>query len=239
MNSRQSGGRVALVFSALAITSISAQAHVSVTSDTAFAGSYYEATMAIPHGCDGDDTYKIVVTVPGAFGKVRTVQSTFGPGTVETQMNGETVTGYTITWEKDGDIVASDDQAYNIGFRTKLPDSPFTTAYFPTIQYCRDDETLEESSSEWVGTSGHDHDSTSDKLPAPSLFIYPKRYQGWNLYTVNEHVHDLTVFDDAEVVWLGTSAYSSNPITREMIENDTDTSVLEQIHPGSEIWVKY
>ncbi|OZG72592.1 hypothetical protein BTA51_15040 [Hahella sp. CCB-MM4] len=233
-----------MLFSVLTVpaalfVSATVQAHVSVTSKTAFAGSYYEATLAVPHGCDGDDTYKVVMTIPGTFGKVRAIHSSFGPSSIETIMDGETITSYTVTWERSGNVSEADTESYNFGFRTKLPDTPFTSIHFPTVQYCRDDETLEESTSEWVGTAGHDHDSTSDELPAPSLFIYPKRYPGWNQYTVDEHIHDLSVFDDAEIVWFGTSAYSSNPVTMEMIRADGNAGVLEQIHPGSEIWVKY
>jgi uncharacterized protein YcnI len=228
-----------LALSALTLFSLNSVAHVSVTSGPATAGGYYEVTLAVSHGCDGDDTYKVEVTIPGTFGRVRATASAFGPATVETVTDGTTVSSYKVTWEKSG-VHENDDISYNIGFRTKLPDTPFATVYLPAVQYCRDDETQDESISAWVGTSGsHDHGSTSTELPAPALFIYPARYPGWNQYQVNEHVHDLSVFDDAEIVWFGTSAYSSNPNTRTMLEADPDTSALEQIHPGSEIWVKY
>lgn len=229
------GSTLSLIGTAL---SIYANAHVSITSDTAIAGSYYEVTLALPHGCDGDDTFKVEVTVPGMFGAVRATESSFGQATVETVLDGDIVTSYVITWEKS-DVLASDYKSYNLGFRTKLPEAPFTQAFFPTIQYCRDDETLEVATSEWVGTSGHHHGGTSDKLPAPSLYIYPSRFAGWNKYTVEEHVHDLSVFSDAEIVWYGTSAFSPNPVTMDMINADPDVTVLEQIHPGYEIWIKY
>lgn len=176
--------------SSLAITaltlSLHSVAHVSVTSGTATAGGYYEVTLAVPHGCDGDDTYKIEVTIPGTFGKIRASDSTFGSAMVETVTDGTTVSSYKVIWEKS-EVHENDDIAYNIGFRTKLPDTPFATVYLPAVQYCRDDETQDESIS----------------------------------------------------AWFGTSAYSGNPSTRAMLEADPNTSALEQIHPGSEIWVKY
>lgn len=225
-----------------------AQAHVSVVSDTAYANGYYAATLAVPHGCDGMDTIGVEVEVPANFGTPRVFESALGKGSVA--IEGETG-NYILTWTKaEGtEQYAEDDHAYEVSFRTRLPDTPFTTVYFPTRQFC-ESPVGATGQSDWVGTGGHGHDhggggGESEELPAPSMMIYPARYPGWNTYEVTEHLHDMSIFNDAEIVWWNDAAYSSNPLTLELIEEDANTSVLEQIHPADEgqdptiIWVKY
>ncbi|MGD8863022.1 MAG: hypothetical protein PVI30_23615 [Myxococcales bacterium] len=46
-------------------------------------------------------------------------------------------------------------------------------------------------------------------------------------------------FADAQIVWSGDAAYSSNPATADMIDAEDGVSVLESIEAGAEIWVKY
>src|SRR5436305_1896738 len=43
--------------------------------------------------------------------------------------------------------------------------------------------------------------------PAPAVAILPVRKGGWNKFTVKSKLTDLTVFDDAEIVWAGDAAY--------------------------------
>lgn len=212
-------------------------AHVNITSETAYAGSHYETEFAIPHGCEGSDTLQVELSLPANFTGIRAIDSTFGPATLEKDSDGNILK---IVWMKsENDLHASDSHAYNFAFRSTLPDTPFVTYYFPTIQTCKTQDGVE-LKNEWVGTGGHDHSNTdSNTLPAPSMMVYPKRFPGWNKYAVDQHVHDLTVFADAEIVWMGDSAYSANPETMALIEADDSVSTLVEIHPGSEIWVKY
>lgn len=223
---------------ALSVASMAAQGHVSVVSGPQTAGGYAQVDLSVPHGCDGLDTYQVEVRVPANFATPRAVLGSFDSASVE--VDGGTG-DYLVTFTRpDADVYESDVIAYELGFRTKLPESPFATVHLPTIQKCKSQDGAAMQQSEWVGRGGHDHHGgESAELPAPSLFLYPERHTGWNQYEVNEHVHDLTVFDDAEIVWQGTSAYSANPHTLEMIENDADATVLDAIHPGSTIWVKY
>ncbi|MCG8538290.1 MAG: DUF1775 domain-containing protein [Pseudomonadales bacterium] len=216
----------------------SALAHVSVTSPKAFSNAYYQVDMAVPHGCSGADTYRIEVSIPESLTGVRAVLGELGYAELET--NPSTGQVNKLIWEKpDSDLLDSDSHAYNISFRTKLPDVAFTALHFPTVQYCIDSEGVE-SSSEWIGTGGHGHHGgSSDELPAPALFIYPPRSSGWNQYIAPDHLHDMSIFKDAEIVWKGSAAYSPNPHTQSLIENDAEASVLDAIHPGEEFWVKY
>lgn len=233
----------------LATFSGTAVSHVSVdtTQGPAIAGTSHLVTLNVPHGCDGADIFRIEVQIPEGFLLSRPVDGDFGTATVFKETltepfvkHGKTYTEdvRTIIWEKPEDkIKAGDTHLYRVSFRATMPDTPFATTYLKTIQTCKMPDGSEQSL-EWVGTGGHDsHGSTES--PAPALVIYPARNPGWNQYTVNEHVHDLSIFKDAEIVWSGPLAYSANPLTATMIQKEKNVDLLEMIHPGTEIWVKY
>ncbi|AUX40362.1 hypothetical protein SOCE26_017620 [Sorangium cellulosum] len=221
-------------------TATAARAHVSV-SGPAFAGATHEATFGVGHGCDGADTYRVKVQIPAGVTSVRPMDSTFGKAVLEKNAEGNVTA---VVWTKPlADVLPADTNYYKLALRFKVPDAPFTTLYFPTTQTCRS-EGGAETTVEWSDTSGehghHDPDAgTPATSPAPALLILPARSPGWNKYTVNEHVHDLSVFNDALIVWAGKAAYSANPATQSLIMTEPDTEVLSQIHPGTEIWVKY
>ena len=229
-----------LAIAALATASIqAAHGHVSVTSETAYANGYYQVDLAVPHGCEGADTYRVEVELPAGFPAVRAVLGSLGYATIAAEA--DTGQPTTLTWEKPmTDLLDSDSHAYEVSFRTKLPDTPFAKYYFPTTQYCRDDQGVE-STAAWVGiSSGHDHGgSASGEKPAPALFVYPARAPGWNQYTAPDHLHDMSIFNDAIIVWKGNAAYSPNPVTQQLIIDDAETTTLEQIHPGETFWIKY
>ncbi|WP_437735649.1 YcnI family copper-binding membrane protein [Sorangium sp. So ce1335] len=217
-----------------------AQAHISV-SGPAFAGATHEASFGVGHGCDGADTYRVKVQIPAGVTSVRPMDSTFGKAVLEKDAEGNVTA---VVWTKPiADVLPEDTSYYKLSLRFKVPETPFKTLYFPTVQTCRTADGTE-TIAEWVDTSG-DHGSHgedpggAESLPAPALTVLPPRAPGWNKYTVNEHVHDLSVFKDALIVWAGKAAYSPNPSTQSLIETEPDTEVLTMIHPGTEIWVKY
>ena len=49
----------------------------------------------------------------------------------------------------------------------------------------------------------------------------------------------ITTPGEVSIVWSGAAAYSANPITLELIKKEPGVTVLSELHPGSEIWVKY
>lgn len=220
---------------AILVFSIPAFAHISIVSTPHFSNAYSQFDFAVPHGCEGFDTLRLEMTLPGGLTGVRPLDSVFGDATVETNDQNEPTK---ITWTKSYDLYGSDSHAYTVSLRAKTPDTPFVTLYFPIVQVCLDAD-QNEIQSAWVGMGGHDHGSSSEELPAPSVLLNPPRKLGWNNYFIDQHLHDLSIFDDAEIVWMGNSAYSSNDNTMELILADESTSLLEMIHPGSEIWVKY
>ncbi|WP_437637471.1 YcnI family copper-binding membrane protein [Sorangium sp. So ce854] len=229
-----------LIVAGLLFAATAAQAHISV-SGPAFVGATHEASFGVGHGCDGADTYRVKVQIPAGVTSVRPLDSTFGKAVLEKDAEGNVTA---VVWTKPlADVLPADTNYYKLSLRFKVPETPFKTLYFPTVQTCRTADGAE-TVAEWVDTSG-DHGShgenpdAPESLPAPALTVLPPRAPGWNKYTVNEHVHDLSVFKDALIVWAGKAAYSPNPSTQSLIMTEPDTEVLTMIHPGTEIWVKY
>ncbi|MGB3621085.1 MAG: DUF1775 domain-containing protein, partial [Ketobacter sp.] len=223
----------------LAILSGSALSHVGVASGPAFAGDRTIVDLSVPHGCDGMDTLRVEVDIPEQFTSVQPIDNVFGPATFETNSEGGISK---IIWTKPVEnALAADDHYYKLSFRATLPDAPFTVAALPTTQYCQTPDGNETfvSWDELPAEGGHDHHAAGSH-PAPTLMIFPQRFPGWNQYVAPDHLHDMSIFDDAEIVWKNdVEAYSANPVTLQMIESDADVSVLGQIHPGETFWVKY
>ncbi len=225
---------------AMLLSAADALAHISV-SGPAFAGSTHVASFGVSHGCDGADTLRVRIQIPTGVTSVRPMPNVFGKASVEKDAtSGEVIA---VTWVKeDAELLAEDLQAYELTLRFKLPTTPFKTLYFPTTQTCRTAAGVE-TVVEWNSTAGHGahgEGTGTEDHPAPELMVMPARVPGWNRYVVEEHVHDLpTVFRDAQIVWAGKAAWSFNPNVQALIDTEPDTDALSEIHPGTEIWVKY
>jgi len=208
-------------------------AHVSIVSGPGFADTSQEVTFGVGHGCEGLDTQSVRVHIPSEVISVRSVDSTFGPASVETDEAG-LVTA--VVWEKpEASLLDADTSYYKLTLRLRVPDRPFSTLYFPATQVCRDAEG-EAVVVEWSST---DPEATEEE-PAPTLTILPKRYSGWNKFTVSAAVPDLAVyFSDAVIVWKDDAAFSINPLTVEQIAETEGVSPLTALAAGDEIWVKY
>ena len=233
----------ASVLSAVVVSlgALQAQAHIAVnTVKPAVAATTQELTFTVGHGCEGADTTRIEVSIPEGVGGVRPLDSVFGKARLTKDATTGRVTA--VTWTKaEADVLEEDTQLYKLTLRAALPDVPFTTLFFPTVQTCRKaDGTV--LTAKWVALSTeHDHSGggTTPELPAPALFVLPARTPGWNKYTVTQHVHDLTVFGDAQIVWAGKAAYSPSAQITSLLAQEPDTQVLREIHPDTEIWVRY
>ncbi|SEU31337.1 DUF1775 domain-containing protein [Stigmatella erecta] len=216
-----------------------AEAHISVLSGPFIAGNSQELTFNIAHGCSGVDTFRIEIHLPEGVTSVRPLDSVFGKAALSKDANGAVKS---VVWTKPAaEVLPGDTHLYRVGLSALLPNKPFTTLYFPTFQSCRAADGTE-STVEWSATrGGHDHGGGTGPSanPAPAVFLLPERAPGWNKYTVDQHVHDMGVFKDAQIVWAGKTAYSPNPLVRSLIEREPDTQMLQEIHPGTEIWIKY
>ena len=238
-----------LAFSTLALSTIictSVSAHVSVATGPVTANSSQLITLNVPHGCEGFDTSNVVVTLPESFHVTRPVDNVFGKATIQKAALSEPFelygTTYTedvrnLTWNKvESDILEADTHLYQFSFRSRIPNTPFKKYYLPVVQSCStaEDGTL---SNEWTFEGKTEHGST--EKPAPSVLVLPDYSPGWNQYTLTEAIDDLSVFYSAHIVWAGESAYSSNPVTLEQIEETENVSVLESIPANTTIWIKY
>jgi uncharacterized protein YcnI len=209
-----------------------AQAHISVSSGPGFANTTQEIVFGVGHGCAGADTYSVRVEIPAGVTSVRPERSDFGKVSVEKNAAGDVIA---VVWQKaDQELLAGDISYYKLTVRLKVPDRPFTSLYFPTHQTCKaSDGTL--SSTDWVGTP-----TSSAPEPAPELRIVPARKAGWNKFTVPSAISDLSLFfSDAQIVWNGTAAYSSNTATAELVTTTSGVTVLTELKANDEIWVRY
>lgn len=213
-----------------------ASAHVSVASGPGFANTTQEIVFSVGHGCEGSDTYSVKIEIPAGVTSVRPGRSDFGKVSVEKNAAGDVIA---VIWQKpDEDLLAGDISYYKLAIRLKLPNQPFTTLYFPTHQTCKaSDGTL--LTTHWIGTPANSGGSEAPE-PAPAVQVVPARKAGWNKFTVPTAMPDLSVFfADAEIVWKGTAAYSSNPAITELAKATSGVSELTALQANDEIWVRY
>ncbi|WP_224244575.1 YcnI family copper-binding membrane protein [Hyalangium gracile] len=218
-----------LLAPSLALAHISAS---SASSGPGIANATQEIVFGVGHGCEGADTYSVRVEIPAGVTSVRPMTSDFGKATVEKNSAG-TITA--ILWQKaDEELQPSDTHYYKLSVRLKLPNQPFTTLYFPTRQTCKSsDGTI--TTTDWVGTP-----TVTAPEPAPALVVVPARAPGWNKFTVPADISDLKAyFSDAQIVWKGTSAYTANPATEELVKATSGVTVLSSLKANDEIWVRY
>jgi uncharacterized protein YcnI len=213
----------------------SAFAHVSL-SGSGYAAQNALLTFNIGHGCEGADTVSLEIAMPAEVSGVRAMPSVFGP--VEAKAD-DTGVITSVVWTKDEARVA-DDLYYQMQLQMKLPDAAFTTLLFPATQVCRKPDGTE-ITVEWKATAKEVAAAKpgEEPEPAPALTIMPVHGPGWNKLTTKTAITDLSIFNDAEIVWVDDAAYSSNPTTTELIMGEHDVEPLTKIAAGAEIWVKY
>jgi periplasmic copper chaperone A len=220
----------------LALSSSTALAHVSV-SGAAYANQNALLTFGVGHGCEGADTVAIEVTIPKEVTLVRAMPSGVF-GTLEVKADDAGIVT-AVVWSKDA-ARAGDDGYYQLQLRGKMPDAPFSRVVFPTKQTCRKADGTE-LVTDWKATPEEIAAAPDGGAPepAPTLVVLPVRAPGWNKFTAKSAISDLAIFNDAEIVWVGDAAYSSNATTKELIAGEDDVEPLTKIAAGAEIWVKY
>ena len=228
--------RIVALAGLLVSVAAAASAHVAISSGPAFAGGRAVVSFGVGHGCEGADTAAIDVQIPEEITSVRGVPNIFGEADVVTD---DTDAPTNVVWTKDS-VRDADDQYYTMQIRITVPETPFTVLHFKVKQTCKDAEG-EEYVTDWAALPGDEPSEGEDEAPpAASLVILPARAAGWNKYTVPEELTDLaTFFGDAQIVWAGDAAYSANPTTSEMIEDEDGVDTLSKIEADAEIWVKY
>ena len=213
-----------------------ALAHDGINSGNGLANTTQKITLGVGHGCEGADTLSVKTTIPTGVTSVRAFTSDFGTATA-TQNGAGGATA--VTWERQpAELLAVDTNYYELTFRAKLPDAPFTLLYFPTEQTClqSDGGTLV---SLWTNTTGM-APRPGEPEAAPVIAIVPPHKPGWNKMTVPVAVPNLAVFfSDAQIVWRGTEAYSPNASVTELISGTSGVTALSSLNAGDTIWVKY
>jgi len=219
-------------------------AHITIASGPATANkSGQKVTFAVNHGCTDQnnnklDTLSIQVDIPAGIDptSVRPMPSDFAAAPVVTR-TGANVTS--IQWSREPAALQSDDLAYyEITLRLKVTDVPFTRIPFVITQVCRprggtsaDDVTVV-----WTGPS-------TNAEPSPQLVVVQAHSPGWNKLVLTAPVAaaDLgAYFGDAQIVWKGTAAFSSNATVAALIGKTAGASVLStDLAADDEIWVKY
>lgn len=224
-----------LLGAATVLASATAWGHVSMNSPQA-AGKSAVLFFNVGHGCEGLDAIKVDVTIPPEITALRAMSDPdFGDPAI-IKDDAEIITN--VVWEKN-ESRASDDIFYQLGIRTTVPNEPFTTLYFPTKVHCLDADG-NEVIDDWAALPDAEPlPDGGEPLPAPALSILPVRFPGWNKWTTPVEITSLSIFNDAEIVWVGDAAFSANPATAELIAAEEGVTVLESIPADSEIWVKY
>lgn len=167
----------AAVLGAITLTlggAVAANAHVTVSSDTAEAGAYSLLTFSVPHGCDGSATTAVSIQVPE---EITSVTPTRNPlYTVETisevldtpimDSHGNEVTERIAEVVYTAQTPLPDDQRDAFELSVKLPENAAgATLYFPTVQTC------EQGESAWVQIAAEGQDPHELDLPSPQIAI--------------------------------------------------------------------
>ena len=164
-----------IVMISLAWGAASAQAHVTIQPKEATAGSYFQMTFTVPHGCDGKATVLLRVKVPDG---VISVKPQMKPGwTLEIKkrnLDTPQATGHGQTISETVDEVAwrggplPDNLYDNFGLVVKLPDMPGKDLYFPVVQEC------EQGVNRWIEIPQKEKPGEELREPAPALHLQSK-----------------------------------------------------------------
>jgi periplasmic copper chaperone A len=230
----RSGYAAALAACAALFCGATAHAHVSLSSGPGYAAQSQVLTFSVGHGCAGADTARIEIKIPKELTSVRGVPNQFGEIAVKKDDAG-TVTSVVWTNAHVRDV---DELFYQLQIRAKIPDAAFSTIYIPVTQVCRGADGVE-STVEWSALPSDPAPADGEATPAAVLQVLPARAPGWNQYTVKDKITDLTIFNDAQIVWSDAAAYSANPATKKQIAAESDVTPLTEIAAGATIWVKY
>ena len=223
-----------LLGAAISVVPAIAAAHISITSGPGFANATQVVKFGVGHGCDGLDTYSIKIDIPAGVTSVRPMPSDFGKLSMEADATGAITS---VTWTRtDQELLPGDTAYYELSIRARLPNTSFTTVYFPTHQYCKGEAGIVVS--DWIGT-----DPTNTTVePAPAVTMVPSRRAGWNKFTVSNAIAETGLpafFGDALIVWKGNAAFSASASTTELIKTTAGVTALTSLAANDEVWVKY
>jgi uncharacterized protein YcnI len=147
----------------LAVTAVWAgavDAHITLETQKAPAGSYYKAVLGVPHGCEGAATTAIRAQIPDGVVDVKPMPKPGWPFTME----GMTITEGVKEVAWTGGTLPDDDYDEFV-LRLRLPDKPGARVFFPTIQECEKDVVR------WIEIPAVGKKDDDYKAPAPGLTL--------------------------------------------------------------------
>lgn len=170
---------LAAVLAVASLTPIAATAHATLEVQTAEIGSFYKGVMRIGHGCEGQATLRVDITIPEGVIAVKPMPKagwtlTTGQGDYANSYDyyGKTLTSgvTTLTWEGSLEDAHYDE----FTFRGKLAGDwkDGTAIYFPTVQTCAD------GNRSWVNIPAEGTDPHATKDPAPGLMLKDAAHGG-------------------------------------------------------------
>ncbi len=157
---------------ALLAVPVALQAHVTANPNQGAAGSYFQSSFRISHGCDGSDTKEVRIKIPDG---IMVVHPQFKPGwkakTITRSLDKEVQVGHGKTVkEAPAEVVWTggtlpDDQYDDFGLVMKLPQAPRKTLWFPVTQICDSGE------NKWTDIPEGKQEWHALKKPAPFVNI--------------------------------------------------------------------
>lgn len=162
------------VLAALLLTASAANAHVTLETKSAPAGSTYKAILRVPHGCDGQATLKVRVRIPDGMYSVKP-QPKAG-------WTLETVKGaYAKPYDNHGTVLT--EGVREVIWTGSLPDEHYdefvfrgaldkelaadSMIYVPVVQECA------EGAERWIEIPAAGQSGDDLKMPAPGFKITP------------------------------------------------------------------
>lgn len=171
----KAGFNMSVAMVATILYAVNARAHVTLEVQEATAGSFYQATLKVPHGCEGQPMVKMRVQVPDG---VTSVKPQPKPGWKLATVKGALTTPYDdghgkmitegireVVWS-DGPL--HDDQYDEFAMQVRLPDAPNTTVYFRVVQECA------KGVNRWIEVPEPGRSPRDLKRPAPALRLKPR-----------------------------------------------------------------
>ena len=152
-----------------------AQAHVTLETREATAGSTYKAVLRVGHGCDGSPTVALRVRIPDGVIAVKPMPKPGWELTTKSEPYAEPVQYYEDVLTQGVREIAwtggrlPDEWYDEFVFRGRLPDSqPGTKLWFPVVQEC------ETGAHRWIEIPAEGKSADDYEEPAPGLSLTPK-----------------------------------------------------------------
>jgi len=163
---------ICMLASVLAFLTHPTLAHVTANPDKAVAGTYFQTSFRITHGCADSATTAVHIKIPAG---VLSVHPQFKPGwdmdVSKLKLEEPVVSGHGTTIDEAVDEVVwqgnrlPSDQYDDFGLVMKLPDSGKKTLWFPVIQKCESGE------NKWVEIPTTGQQWHSLNKPAPFVVL--------------------------------------------------------------------